>query len=111
MKYLAGRIVDSVLLACLLCGIKGFQSAETFALIVIMSMVVVCAIGCFMMTEELAIALVDKSSLRKAFGYMVCALYVAVLVITGHPQLAAACFIVFSWLHVAAHSKLKEVSE
>lgn len=108
MKLLAARIVDSALLVCLLYGIKGFQSAETFAVIVITSMVVVGALGCFIMTEELAMALVDKSSVRKAFGYLVCALYVVVLVITEHPLLGAAYFIVFSWLYVAAHSKFNE---
>lgn len=112
MKLTAVRLMDATLLFCLFYGhFHAFTSTETFAIIVIASMVIMAVLGCFAMTEELAMALFDKSSVRKAFGYLVCGLYVAVLVITDHPLLAAAYFIVFSWLYVSAHSKMKEVSK
>lgn len=108
MKHLAVRLVDAILIFCLVYGHwRGIESAETFAIIVIGSMVVMAALGCFVMTEALALALAGKSPFRKGFSYVVCACYVAAMVVAEHPQWAAAYFIVFSWLYISAHAKLK----
>ncbi|WP_282378189.1 hypothetical protein [Pseudomonas sp. PS01302] len=93
--------------AALLCGLVfGNADVKVFAFWMVSIMVVLMFMGVFVMKPELAEKIQGRSNIKKVFGVLVNALYVAALIYGGFPILAAMYATAASLIRISAEAKL-----
>ena len=97
------RMLDTALLAGL---VLGSADVRVFAFWMVSIMVVLMFMGLLVMTPELAEKIQGRSIIKKAFGVLVHALYVAALIYGGFPILAAMYASAASLIRISAEAKL-----
>ena len=97
------RLMDAALLSGL---VLGNADVKVFAFWMVSIMVALMFAGLFAITPELAEKIQGRSSLKKAFGILVHALYVAALIYAGYPVLAALYAVISLLIRLSAESKL-----
>lgn len=97
------RMLDTALLAGL---VLGSADVRVFAFWMVSIMVVLMFLGLLVMTPELAEKIQGRSIIKKAFGVLVHALYVAALIYGGFPILAAMYASAASLIRISAEAKL-----
>ncbi len=102
MKKIFPRLLDAALISVLVCG---GPDARTFAFWVIAIMVALLCLGIFAMDANLAQKICGRSILNRLFGVAMHFAYVAALIYSGFPVLAALYATVAFAIRVAAESK------
>ena len=97
------RLIDAALLSGL---VLGNADVKVFAFWMVSIMVVLMFMGLLVMTPELAEKIQGRSIIKKAFGVLVHALYVAALIYGGFPILAAMYASAASLIRISAEAKL-----
>ncbi len=103
----SAQVFTRLLDATLLCGlVLGSADVKVFAFWMVSIKVVLMFLGLLVMTPELAEKIRGRSIIKKAFGVLVHALYVAALIYGGFPILAAMYASAASLIRISAEAKL-----
>lgn len=97
------RLMDAALLSGL---VLGNADVKVFAFWMVSIMAALMFAGLFAITPEMAEKIQGRSPLKKAFGILVHALYVAALIYAGYPVLAALYAVISLLIRLSAESKL-----